>query len=555
MTYFKLSITFLDGTYHGVLDGGEAEWPPSPMRVYQALVATAGRKFGETFPDEVTNALDWLAGLSSPVIHSPPYRRAMPVRTSVPNNAMDICARAWVRGSYDAKDAKPSTHKAMKTIAPVRLLADSPEQQRVCYVWQLADAPDEANHCEVISSLAQQLVCVGWGIDLVAGHAEIISDAASVVSGNGSTSECWTAGRQNARRLRSPNKNTLSALRQRHQRFVRRLVGDSLAAVPAIPPSAFDVVGYARDWESTGHSIAAFSLIKEDGSGFAQFPARKGVELVGMVRRAIASAAKTAGWNDWKIAAVVLGHAEDQGQEHQSVGLDRFAYVPLPSLERRSTGPADHAGLVRRLLIYCPSGKLTDEISWARRALAGLLLNEEASGKPLAMLSTIPASDNVVRRYTDAFQSSGTSTWSTVTPMVLPRNYMRRQDVSRLKSAKDAATKKRLYEQRGDKIDAIIRMAIVQAGFSETLARHASITHRKVSFWPGAPSSRDIFVPNHLRKFPTLHVRLTWRDPHGNPLPMCGPIVIGGGRFFGLGLFAGEREMHQPREEMVEKLR
>lgn len=544
MQYLKLSITFLHGTYHGMVDAGQAEWPPSPMRVYQALVATAARKFGEELPDGVGQALEWLASLAPPSIQAPPHSRAMPVRISVPNNAMDICARAWSRGSYDAKDAKPSTHKSMKTIAPIRLLEEDSRKQRVCYFWQLADDENQLSHCEAISKLSSQLVCVGWGVDLVVGHAErvesLVCDVEGTEIGNG---EMWLPGRSYTRRLRVANTQTRNALTVRHQRFLGRLANGALDTVPAIPPSAYDTVGYGRPWDATTFSIAAFSLIEPDGSRFVRFPTCKGAELVGMLRSALSSAAELAGWHAQKIASIVLGHGEQRGETHQSIGLNRLAYVPLPSLERRaSVGPADHVGLIRRILIYSPSNSLNRELDWVRRALSGLELIDERTKLPVAMLSSIPASDKMVDRFTKMSSSSnlGASTWSTVTPVVLPKNYMRRQDVQKMKSALDSATKRRLYEERDEKIDSLLRMAIEQAGFSETLARYALIEWRKVGYWPGVPKSDQFFVPKHLQRFPTLHVRISWRGPQGNPVVIPGPIVIGGGRFFGLGLFAAE---------------
>lgn len=549
MQYLKLSITFLHGTYHGMVDAGEAEWPPSPMRVYQALVATAARKFGEALPSEVSRALDWLAGLEPPSIQAPPCSRAMPVRASVPNNAMDICARAWSRGSYDAKDAKPSTHKAMKTIAPVRLLEEDASKQRVCYFWELADDTNPSSHCEVISKLASQLVCVGWGVDLVAGHAEVVESVdGDLMLSDSRNGEIWLPGQSHTRRLRVANSHTRKALTVRHQRFLGRLADGALDSVPAVPPSAYETVGYGRPWDATTYAIAAFSLIEPDGSRFVRFPTSKGTELVGMLRSALSSAAEIAGWHERKIASVVLGHGEQRGESHQSIGLNRFAYVPLPSLEpRASGGPADHVGLIRRVLIYSPSNILTRELDWVRRALSGLELIDERTKLPVAILSSIPSSDKMVDRFTktSASSSAGASTWSTVTPVVLPRNYMRRQDVQKIKSAPDSATKQRLYLECGEKIDGLLRMAIKQAGFSEMLARHALLDWRKVGYWPGVPRSDQFFVPKHLQRFPTLHVRITWRDSDGNSISVPGPIVIGGGRFFGLGLFAAE-QANQP---------
>ena len=47
-----LSVTFLDGEFHGRRDGGESEWPPSPLRLFQALVATAAARWRDESQSE-----------------------------------------------------------------------------------------------------------------------------------------------------------------------------------------------------------------------------------------------------------------------------------------------------------------------------------------------------------------------------------------------------------------------------------------------------------------------------------------------------------------------
>jgi len=45
MATFRLSIRLLDGAFHGRGDGGEPEWPPSPLRAFQSLVCAAARRW------------------------------------------------------------------------------------------------------------------------------------------------------------------------------------------------------------------------------------------------------------------------------------------------------------------------------------------------------------------------------------------------------------------------------------------------------------------------------------------------------------------------------
>lgn len=94
------------------------------------------------------------------------------------------------------------------------------------------------------------------------------------------------------------------------------------------------------------------------------------------------------------------------------------------------------------------------------------------------------------------------------------------------------------------RIEGLLRKAITQAGFSQELADHAELEWRNVGFWPGADLADRYGVPDHLKRFPRFHVRVHWRNAHERPAQVAGPICLGGGRFYGLGLFA--RESDQP---------
>ncbi|MCP6657789.1 type I-U CRISPR-associated protein Csb2, partial [Klebsiella pneumoniae] len=79
--YFVLTIAFLDGRFHGRRDGDEPEWPPSPLRVFQALVAASARMNGGALSSDGSSALQWLQAQPAPAIVAPsgilsasPYR-------------------------------------------------------------------------------------------------------------------------------------------------------------------------------------------------------------------------------------------------------------------------------------------------------------------------------------------------------------------------------------------------------------------------------------------------------------------------------------------------
>jgi CRISPR-associated protein Csb2 len=138
------------------------------------------------------------------------------------------------------------------------------------------------------------------------------------------------------------------------------------------------------------------------------------------------------------------------------------------------------------------------------------------------------------------------TTWATVTPVILPGYDDRRGYRKRLfpKSGSDgpplaAQEQKELLDKLDGRIDYLLRKAIRQAGYSDALAEHAEIEWRNVGFWPGTEFASRYDFPSKLRRFRRLHVRITWRDSAGSPIRVPGPICLGGGRFVGLGLFAG----------------
>src|SRR5579859_7333065 len=102
-----ISVRFLDPSewpaFHGRADGGEPEWPPSPLRMFQALVAAAaGRWRHGQFTNYAVPALAWLQA-RTPVIVAPSIQanRTM-YRMYVPNNAADLVTSAWARGNLEA---------------------------------------------------------------------------------------------------------------------------------------------------------------------------------------------------------------------------------------------------------------------------------------------------------------------------------------------------------------------------------------------------------------------------------------------------------------------
>ena len=84
-----IAIRFHEGRYHGQQDRFSSAdgWPPSPGRLFQALVA--GAASGARLQTKDERALKWLECLAPPRIAAPTARRGRAVKVFVPSNDLD----------------------------------------------------------------------------------------------------------------------------------------------------------------------------------------------------------------------------------------------------------------------------------------------------------------------------------------------------------------------------------------------------------------------------------------------------------------------------------
>jgi CRISPR-associated protein Csb2 len=520
--YLCITVRWLDQRYHGRDADGDAEWPPSPLRLFQALLASACRQHEQR--DSLLESFCWLQKLSAPLIIAPRSQPGHPYARFVPNNDSD-------------KVFDRQKRLAEKRVAPTLLLESLP----IHYVWELSKpvTDQERRWASELCRIARGLAIFGWGVDMAVASGVVASEQEiSTLPG-----ERWLPGLEGIGRQRPvPCSGTISALKDRYQLFVNRLLNGYFSDVPPLPESAFQNVGYRRPTEPLQHHYAAFSILKLDASDFRAFnTARKALTVAGMVRcvAKLAASRSNGTWTEGRINAFILGHGGGCGNPKQSaahlpVGPKRFAYLPLPSIQWRGQGKSPVIGSVRRVVVCCFAEGCDAEITWARRIMSGQQLVDEDKQEAVALLSLIPTSDNVVRCYTQT-----ASDWATVTPVVLPgyddpEHLRRRAQNGKLSTDQQRKALDRLSKR----IDGLLRKAVTQAGFSQELADHAEIDWQKVGFWPGTELADRYGVPDHLKRFPRFHVRIQWRDADGKPVEVPGPVCFGGGRFYGIGLFA-----------------
>ncbi|MBA4192327.1 MAG: type I-U CRISPR-associated protein Cas5/Cas6 [Planctomycetaceae bacterium] len=495
-----VTVQFLDpvASFHGRADGGEPEWPPSPLRVFQALTdAAASRWRMRQFDDYAKPMLSWLEGLGTPTIIAPTCHAGVPVRIAVPNNDLDVWAGPVSRGLVPKK--QQNELKTMKTVRPTHILRG----HAVHYLWTVTDSLEIESFTCNLQAAARSITHLGWGVDMVAGNATVISqeEATKFVG------ERWQPTKDaSGTKLRVPKSGTLQALMTKHTAFLERLQPDGFRPVP--PLTVFDTVSYRRATDPTARPWVAFRInsVDPDDRPPAFDTTRRCRDVAAWVRHATAKVCD--GWPSeyGDIAAFVHGHDPlDNKKPLTGVRADeRFMYLPLPSIERRGE-KGEHVGAIRRVLIAAPAG-FQDRLDWLRRRLPGQELVAEG-GELKGMLNELPDSDWVLQRYTDSGRA-----WSTVTPVIRPGH------------------------DDGDatKAEQLLRTVFVQAGLSRELAEAAELDWRYVGFRAGVELVRQYCLPDSMQRLPAYHVRVRF------PVAVCGPLAVGAGRYRGFGLFALE---------------
>ncbi|NGZ02768.1 MAG: type I-U CRISPR-associated protein Cas5/Cas6 [Nitrospira sp. WS238] len=488
MTHLLITVHWLDDRYHGLLDReGPPEWPPSPYRLFQALVAGVARR-GE-LEVEPGKALGWLQTLKPPTIIAPRSRPGQVVTHFVPNND---------------GDKKPNRQDRLtgKTFHPTIML-DPPD---IHYLWEITS--NEVSQAEAVCAVACYLTCLGWGIDMAYADGQLINrDQIAQLSGMR-----WYP-RKNVRRDdgvlrvptfdREPYVSSLSDLKRAHQSALNRIKhGEPLNAVEK--PKAFDRVFYESTDRLLGRPYEVFELRRDDGAFFL-YPQEKLIHLAGMIRHLAIEAMEKAPPNgisdDW-IETYVAGHAKIDG-----IGHRQFSYLPLPSIGHQH---ADHK--VRRVMITAPTGddRLLQHLA---RKLNGLQLKPTAQtnlNHPPTLVRI--RQDKVARLYTQS-----ANLWASVTPVILPGHDDHKPDKTR-----------KLIEKAFAQSGVDLRCEFEWSAFSEfpnSLSAHKyGRGKRPIGY----------VRPSHLLSQTAVHLKLRFQDG----LEVPGPLAIGAGRHCGLGVFA-----------------
>ena len=326
-----------------------------------------------------------------------------------------------------------------------------------------------------------------------------------------------------------PKPGTLDDLLSKHAAFLGRLSNEGFKPVP--PIRCFDVVGYHSPTvvglATPVRPVAAFEIHrtiedqeKEENAGKSKFRpfhhVRRVAAVAGMVRNATATVARRIGWAEQDVERRIEGHGD--GDNGQATSADRLQFLPLPSIT-----PNGVSG-IRRVLVVGPPGF---DLAPLRRRLNGEELIDENSKQPVAMLSGIASTDRNVTPFL-----SPARTWSTVTPVILPGYDDPDGLRAKLKDRGTTEKQKNLLARLDARILALIWKAFHQAGWTADALAGTEVEYRAVGWFRGLDLAKKYELPK--LRFPRYHLRIRFSRP------VAGPVVIGAGRYRGMGVFAAE---------------
>lgn len=484
--YLELSVLYLTDRYHG-----KEDWPPSPVRVFQALTAAARKGLSPSeWHDSASMALKWLEEKPAPFILAPEPAGLGAFVITGPRNQADKAVKPM---GIDVKRMRKQ--RDLKPLSSV-FLPDALENRFVKYLWPISKTDVESHRKEIesICRIARKMTHLGYGIDQVAGSGRMIQGDSVQYEGV----KLYAPGeRPTLLRFKVPTggylENLIDLYEKRHGRLASGVV------FPYSHPEKYRLVYYRKEGElSMERPVSIFALKSPDGSGRTVSVRWQdaAMTVAPWARHAAGGIMKQEGRPRKWIDQFVLGHTSDGAKDQ------RLSYLPLPSIGHQHVD-----GRIRRFAIAEPvgfNGEITEMIEWSLPYRDLVNIDGENVAKPEIIR---PGRDRMVMRYLGKAKK-----WTTVTPMIMHGQVYQR----------------RKFSPR--KLEKLLLSAFLDAGYPEDVIE--DFDFKRAPYWDGCGDARLMRVPKHLNRWPRYHISVTFK------VEMTGPIVAGIGRHYGLGLFA-----------------
>lgn len=504
-----IAVRFHDGRYHGT-----GNWPPSPGRLFQALVAAAA--CGSTLSPTAKTALEWIERLPPPEICVPRARRGQRITYYVPNNDLDAAG-------YDP--GRIGEIRAGKLAQPYVFDAGIP----LLYVWHFDAEVEAENHARSICTISESLYQFGRGVDMAWACGEVLAetDCERRLASGGGIAYRPVRGAKGVS-LDCPLPGSLESLRQRfaanNWRFSRVGGGGDVEVLfTQAPKPRFRSVSY--------NSPPALRLFDRRAStaeaAFAPWLQEHPSALVIHLRDAAeARLHDTLPERRGEIERALIGRQATEADKAVRVRI-----VPLPSIGHHH---ADRS--IRRVLIEVPPNCPIDvgDITWAFSGIVvkaakidretGEILEEETR--------LVPAVEETMLTHYGVNDSQSYRQWRTVTPAALPEHAARRRIDPRRRRDEAKPGSERTREQHAA---ATAVLQVLRHARIDTLVSSMRVQREP---FDGKGGRAEAFAHGtRFAKERLWHVEIDFAQP------VAGPLMFGDGRYMGLGLLAPVRRI------------
>lgn len=561
---FAIEVHFLTGRYVATShnDRRAGEWPPHPARLFSAMVA-AWAEPEEPDPKE-RKALEWLEGLGAPAIAT---SDAVPRRTvshfAPVNDASVISRSLQERRAAEVYDLSDRVHEALvlsrgevtpfverlqKRLAGKRNVTNAtdragktppgaavamlpegrgkqerafpsvvPDEPRVTYIWSdcMADAQASA-----LDRLLERVTRLGHSSSLVSCRVVPIPPSPTLV----------VAADGRGISLRTVRRGQLVELERRfarHQGHLPRSLPYTAVRYRAVEKAPADTLlrpDTAGEW-----------IVFELAHDCRAFPVTRGVELALAMRTAILAHAED------PIPEALSGHQPDgRPTLFPHVATAPIPHVASPHSDGRMLGIAvsvpDSMDGVSRTALHRAIGLWERTVLDDRIHRRGYLTLAMGSRSEVRLRRVTGVSELISLRL--ALWKRPSRRWLSATPVALPRHP---GSLTRGSSAVRA--------RAWSRAETSVRLACEHVGLPDPSEVRLSLDPwmsgaRKVADFPpfrqtgrnGDPVRRQL-----------VHVSLTFQDR------VCGPFMLGAGRFVGLGLmrpFSERNELRSAEEQL-----
>lgn len=481
-----INLEFPFGRFHG------REFPPSPSRFFQALIAGSHRGIYERQNAEARDrAMEWLEKLSPPWIEAHQFPASgKGVINYVPNN-----------------DNSFSHNKTAKSLQAFVALRDG---NAIRYIWQFPDTEENRRNAEVICKMARLVTHLGHGQDAVFAHGEIgESDGADLkVADDGRTifypkeraGGDWTA----------PKAGALEVYRKRYEAFLKTGNAHAVSLLNVVRQ-----VDYVEDGAiDLTCPYALFEIRRlDDEDRFYSFDGRDLRQPAAMVRHAAVEIFYPTDKDERKIKKAarfkktygedlilrkILGHEPNATGEKKAVNAPHLAFLPLPHLF-----PPHPSGRIHRIVLAGfgfdeSERELFDDTT---RNLNGAEIKD--NGQPIARL--IRVENFKADKFFNQFYGASARIWRSATPIVLSG-----------------------FNRRGRKPEQLLYRALNQIGIETEAIESVAVFRAPIVSKTFRPM--DYKIADYLSENPRYHAEIFFKRM------VRGVLAVGRGRHAGFGL-------------------